>query len=55
MMSRATKPINLWIADEIDYALDESGLERLMVVLDRKARERGTVLIISHQSGLKDW
>ncbi|EXR19094.1 AAA family ATPase [Acinetobacter baumannii] len=55
VMSRATKPINLWIADEIDYALDESGLERLMVVLDRKARERGTVLIISHQSGLKDW
>lgn len=55
VMSRATKPIGLWIADEIDYALDDSGLERLMGVLERKARERGTVLIISHQSGLKDW
>lgn len=55
VMSRATKPIGLWIADEIDYALDDSGLERLMGVLERKARERGTVLIISHQSGLRDW
>lgn len=55
VMSRATKPIDLWIADEIDYALDDSGLERLMGVLERKARERGTVLIISHQSGLRDW
>lgn len=53
--SRATKPVQLFIADEIDYALDDSGLERLMVLLERKARERGTVLIISHQSGLRDW
>lgn len=53
--SRATKPIQLFIADEIDYALDDSGLERLMGVLERKARERGTVMIISHQSGLRDW
>ena len=53
--SRATKPVQLFIADEIDYALDDSGLERLMGVLERKARERGTVMIISHQSGLRDW
>lgn len=53
--SRATKPIQLFIADEIDYALDDSGLERLMTLLEKKARERGTVLIISHQSGLRDW
>lgn len=53
--SRATKPIQIFIADEIDYALDDNGLERLMTLLERKARERGTVLIISHQSGLRDW
>lgn len=52
--TRATKPINLFIADEVDHALDESGLERLMSVLERKARDRGTVLVISHNS-LSDW
>lgn len=52
--SRAEKPINLWIGDEIDHALDEPGLERLMTVLDRKAKERGTVLVISHNA-LTDW
>jgi DNA repair exonuclease SbcCD ATPase subunit len=52
--SRATKPINLFMADEIDDALDDAGLERLMGVLDRKAKERGTVLVISHNA-LTDW
>lgn len=52
--TRATKPIDLFIADEVDHALDESGLERLMGVLEKKARERGTVLVISHNS-LSDW
>lgn len=52
--SRAEKPINLFIADEIDHALDEPGLERLMGVLEKKARDRGTVLVISHNS-LTDW
>jgi len=52
--SRASKPIDLWIGDEVDDALDEAGLERLMGVLEDKARERGTVLVISHNP-LKDW
>ena len=52
--SRATKPINLWMGDEIDDALDSAGLERLMTILERKSRERGTVLVISHNS-LRDW
>lgn len=51
---RATKPIDLFIGDEIDDALDAAGRERLMGVLDEKARERGSVFIISH-SDLKDW
>jgi DNA repair exonuclease SbcCD ATPase subunit len=52
--SRATKPLELWVADEIDTALDTAGLERLMMVLQEKAKERGTVVVISHQS-LHDW
>lgn len=52
--SRAVQPIDCWIGDEIDDALDPAGLERLMTILERKARERGTVLVISHNS-LTDW
>jgi DNA repair exonuclease SbcCD ATPase subunit len=52
--SRATKPIGIFIADEVDHALDESGLERLMTILNEKAKDRGTVLVISHNS-LSDW
>lgn len=52
--SRATHPLDLWVGDEVDDALDPAGLERLMTILERKARERGTVLVISHNS-LADW
>jgi len=52
--SRASKPISLFIADEVDDALDTAGLERLMAILDQKARDKGTVLVISHND-LKDW
>jgi len=52
--SRATKPIDLFIADEVDAAIDESGLERLMTILKSKAEQVGTVLVISH-SDLKSW
>lgn len=52
--SRASKPIELFIGDEIDHALDPAGLERLMGVLEMKAKERGTVLVISH-GDLTDW
>jgi DNA repair exonuclease SbcCD ATPase subunit len=51
---RATKPIELFIGDEIDDALDPAGIERLTAILEEKARERGSVFIISH-SDLKDW
>lgn len=46
--SRATKPIEFQFLDEIDDALDVSGLERLMVILEAKAKTVGTMLIISH-------
>lgn len=52
--SRASKPIELFIGDEIDDALDPAGLERLSQVLEEKARERGSVFVISHNE-LRDW
>jgi DNA repair exonuclease SbcCD ATPase subunit len=52
--SRASKPIRLFMADEIDQALDEAGLERLMFLLEEKSHDKGTVLVISH-TDLRDW
>lgn len=52
--TRATKPIDLFIGDEIDDALDTAGLERLTQILDEKAKERGSVFVISH-SDIRDW
>lgn len=52
--SRASKNIELFIGDEIDDTLDTAGLERLMGILEAKARERGTVMIISHKE-MKSW
>jgi len=52
--TRATKPIELFIGDEIDGALDPAGLERLTMVLEEKAAERGSVFVISHLE-LRDW
>lgn len=46
--SRATKPIHMLVCDEVDDAMDASGLERLMAVLEQKAQDRGTLLVISH-------
>lgn len=52
--SRASKPIKIFIADEIDHALDPAGLERLMTILEEKSHDKGTVLVISH-TDLRDW
>jgi len=52
--TRASKSLGLFIADEIDDALDNAGLERLMGILEEKAKERGSVFIISH-SDLTGW
>lgn len=52
--ARAEKDVHIWFGDEIDTALDDAGLERLMSLLEEKARQKGTVLVISHHS-LADW
>ena len=46
--SRATKPIELSIADEVDHALDEAGVERLIGVLNEKAEICKSLFVISH-------
>lgn len=52
--TRAVKPIDFFVGDEIDDALDQPGLERLTEILEEKAKERGSVFVISHRS-LRDW
>lgn len=46
--ARAAKPVDLWVADEIAESLDGTALERVVDLLDDMARERGTLLAISH-------
>ena len=52
--SRATKPIELFIADEVDHALDEAGVERLIGVLNEKASICKSLFVISHNP-LRNW
>ena len=52
--SRATKPIELFIADEVDHALDEAGVERLIGVLNEKAETCKSLFVISHNP-LRNW
>ncbi len=52
--SRATKPIELFIADEVDHALDEAGVERLIGVLQEKAECCKSLFVISHNP-LRNW
>lgn len=52
--SRATKPIELFVADEVDHALDDAGVERLISVLNEKAYSCKTLLVISHNP-LRNW
>ena len=52
--SRAAKPLEFVFCDEIDDALDDAGLERLMHILEMKAHEKGTVLVVSHND-LASW
>lgn len=52
--SRAAKPIGLFIADEIDDSVDGAGLERLMGILEKRARDSGSLFVISHNE-MADW
>ena len=47
-------PFRLWIGDEIDDGLDQTGLEALMQIMKERSREEGAVMLISHHS-LDDW
>ena len=46
--ARASNPIDLFVADEIAESLDPTALERVAGLLQDKAKERGTLLAISH-------
>ncbi|KAA0573432.1 SMC family ATPase [Azospirillum sp. Sh1] len=46
--ARASKPIDLFVADEIAESLDPTAVERVVGLLQDKAKERGTILCISH-------
>ena len=48
--SRGTKRIDLFMADEIDNALDETSLQLLMDLMSEKAEQCRSLFVISHNS-----
>lgn len=48
--SRGTKRIDLFMADEIDNALDETSLQLLMDLMSEKAQQCRSLFVISHNS-----
>jgi len=46
--SRADKPINFIILDEIETAMDGAGLERLFALLELKGKGKDNIFVISH-------
>ena len=47
---RASKPIEFRFYDEVDTALDDAGVERLLELLKEKSKSVGTMLIVSHNN-----
>jgi DNA repair exonuclease SbcCD ATPase subunit len=52
--ARSSRPIDLWICDEIAESLDVTAQERVVDLLNHKAAERGTLMVISH-TDMKMW
>lgn len=46
--SRSSRAINIWVADEIAESLDPTAVDRVVDVLKEKAKDIGTLLVISH-------
>jgi DNA repair exonuclease SbcCD ATPase subunit len=52
--ARASRPMDLWVADEIAESLDSTAQERVVDLLNAKVAERGTLLVISH-TDMRNW
>lgn len=52
--TRASKPLSLLAADEFFQGLDEDGVESAFRLLNEVSKERGTVLVITHDQALQD-
>jgi DNA repair exonuclease SbcCD ATPase subunit len=46
--ARSSRAIDLWICDEVAESLDVTAQERVVDLLNHKAAERGSLLVISH-------
>lgn len=53
--SRSTKRINIAIFDEIFDSLDETGIEKVIELLQELAEERSTILVVSHNPHLQSY
>ena len=55
VMSRAKTKTNIAFFDEVFESLDATGCERVVNVLSELARERSTVMVITHHEELKNY
>ena len=53
--SRSTKRINIAIWDEVFDALDETGIEKVIELLQELSEERSTILVVSHNPHLQSY
>ena len=53
VLSRSNKRIDIIVYDEVFESLDELGSQKVIELLEDKAKEVGTVLVITHNDSLK--
>ena len=53
--SRSTKKINIAVFDEAFDALDESGVEGVIELLQELSKEKSTIMVVSHNEHLKSY
>lgn len=53
--SRSTKRINIAIWDEVFDALDETGIEKVIELLQELSEEKSTILVVSHNPHLQSY
>ena len=53
--SRSSKRINIAIWDEVFDALDETGIEKVIELLQELSQEKSTILVVSHNQHLQSY
>lgn len=55
LASRSVKKLNICLIDEAFDALDDSGMEGVVALLSEIAKERSTILVVTHSAALRQY